>query len=246
MVRDQDAMVAIWEPAATPTAATSSSPRADEPTVTPPSARSLPSGEVAVAQPSAAPADTVTTEVVRTAAEDAKREEDKRLLAGDYGTRLRRASALAGRGETTLAERLYQSVLAERPADTEAITGLGNVYRARGETTSALALYEKALRYNDSYLPALSSAADIKWQGGNRAEAAALYRRLVDRFGETTVYGQRASARLRELEPKPESVPSAVPAVSGAAASTSEPGSVPMPSASGVATDTLEPPEQRR
>jgi tetratricopeptide (TPR) repeat protein len=118
---------------------------------------------------------------------------------GDFRLRLRRAVESLGRGELTRAERLFRSVLSERPKDTEALTGLGDVARRRGNTANAISYYERVLSSNGQYLPALSALADVKWKTGDKAGAAALYHRIVDQVGESPGYGQSASQRLREL-----------------------------------------------
>ena len=118
---------------------------------------------------------------------------------GDFRLRLRRAVESLGRGELTRAEQLFRSVLAERPKDTEALTGLGDVARRRGNTTNAISYYERVLSGNSQYLPALSALADVKWKTGDKAGAAMLYHRIIDQVGESAGYGQNASQRLREL-----------------------------------------------
>lgn len=118
---------------------------------------------------------------------------------GDFRLRLRRAVESLGRGELTRAEQLFRSVLAERPKDTEALTGLGDVARRHGNTANAIAYYEHVLSANGQYLPALSALADVKWTSGDRAGAAVLYRRIVDQVGESASYGKIAAQHLREM-----------------------------------------------
>ncbi len=118
---------------------------------------------------------------------------------GDFRLRLRRAVESLNRSELTRAEQLFRSVLAERPKDTEALTGLGDVARRHGNTANAISYYERVLSGNGQYLPALSALADVKWKSGDRAGAATLYRRIVDQVGESPGYGQNATQRLHEL-----------------------------------------------
>ena len=118
---------------------------------------------------------------------------------GDFRLRLRRAVESLGRNELTRAEQLFRSVLAERPKDTEAWTGLGDVARRHGNTANAISYYERVLSSNGQYLPALSALAEVKWKSGDREGAATLYRRIVDQVGESPGYGQHAAQRLREL-----------------------------------------------
>ena len=118
---------------------------------------------------------------------------------GDFRLRLRRAVQSLGRNELTRAEQLFRSVLAERPKDTEALTGLGDVARRHGNTANAISYYERVLSGNSQYLPALSALAEVKWKSGDRAGAAVLYHRIVDQVGESSGYGQNASQRLHEL-----------------------------------------------
>jgi Tfp pilus assembly protein PilF len=118
---------------------------------------------------------------------------------GDFRLRLRRAVESLGRNELTRAEQLFRSVLAVRPSDVEALSGLGDVARRHGNTNGAISYYERVLAGNGQYLPALSALADVKFKTGDRGGAAALYRRIVDQVGESAGYGQTAAQRLREL-----------------------------------------------
>jgi|GEM_PF-3424333 len=120
-------------------------------------------------------------------------------LAGDFRLRLRRGAESLSRNELTRAEQLFRSVLAERPTDTEALTGMGDIARRRNNLTNAVSYYQKVLASNGQYLPALSALADVKWRSGDRAGAAPLYRRILDQVGESAGYGQVAAQRLREL-----------------------------------------------
>jgi tetratricopeptide (TPR) repeat protein/DNA-directed RNA polymerase subunit RPC12/RpoP len=120
-------------------------------------------------------------------------------LAGDFRVRLRRGFEALARNELTRAEQLFRSVVADRPTDTEALTGLGDVARRRNNTATAINYYQKVLSSNGQYLPALSALADVKWRSGDRAGAAPLYRRIVDQVGDSAGYGQTAAQRLREL-----------------------------------------------
>lgn len=119
-------------------------------------------------------------------------------LTGDFRLRLRRGAESLSRNELTRAEQLFRSVLAERPTDTEALTGLGDVARRRNNTGNAINYYQKVLATNGQYLPALSALADVKWRSGDRAGAVPLYRRIIDQVGESAGYGQTAAQRLRE------------------------------------------------
>jgi predicted Zn finger-like uncharacterized protein len=121
------------------------------------------------------------------------------IREGDTRLRLRRGVETLGRGELTKAELYFRSVLASRPNDTEALTGMGDVARKRGNTANAVVYYQKVLSTNGQYLPALTALADLKWKTGDRAGAAALYRRIVDQVGESPGYGQMAAKRLHEL-----------------------------------------------
>jgi len=118
---------------------------------------------------------------------------------GDFRLRLRRGLESLRRNELTRAEQMFRSVLAERPSDTEALTGLGDVARRRNNTKSAISYYQKVLASNGQYLPALSALADVKWTSGDRSGAAQLYRRIIDQVGESSSYGKAAAQRLREL-----------------------------------------------
>ncbi len=118
---------------------------------------------------------------------------------GDFRLRLRRAVESLSRNELTRAEQLFRSVLAVRPSDVEALSGLGDVARRHGNTSGAISYYERVLAGNGQYLPALSALADVKFKTGDRGGAAVLYRRIVDQVGESSGYGQTAAQRLHEL-----------------------------------------------
>ncbi len=119
---------------------------------------------------------------------------------GDFRLRLRRAVESLARNELTRSEQLFRSVLAERPKDTEALTGLGDIARRHGNTAGAISYYERVLANNGQYLPALSALADMKLKSGDRAGAAAMYRRVVDQVGDSSGYGQAAAQHLRDIE----------------------------------------------
>lgn len=124
-------------------------------------------------------------------------------LAGDFRSRLTQAAAAFRKGDLSRADALYQSVLAEQPGSTEALSGMADVARRRGDATSAGRLYERVLAANPSYLPALMASADLKWQGGDRAGALSAYRRLLEQAGPASDYGKRAAARIAEAEGSP-------------------------------------------
>ena len=141
-------------------------------------------------------------------------EQDIGLREPDFRIRLQRAVECLSRSEITKAQKLFRSVLAERPNDTEAITGMGDIHRRRGELSSARTAYDKALGLNANYLPAMVGSADVRWQSGDRAGAVGLYRRIVERVGESPGYGQTAVSRIHEYEGsgEPKSAVDAKPA----------------------------------
>ena len=144
---------------------------------------------------------------------------------GDFRLRLRRGLESLRRNELTRAEQMFRSVVAERPSDTEALTGLGDVARRRNNTTSAISYYQKVLASNGQYLPALSALADLKWNSGDRTGAVQLYRRIIDQVGESSSYGRAAAQRLRELSEgsaKPVGAADTEKAVAPAASSKSD------------------------
>lgn len=125
---------------------------------------------------------------------------DAFLREPDFRVRLQRAVQCLSRGEVTKATKLFRSVLAERPNDTEAITGMGDIHRRKSDFAGARTFYDRALTLNGNYLPAMVGAADVRWQSGDRAAAVGFYKRIVERVGEGPGYGQTASARIREFE----------------------------------------------
>ena len=118
--------------------------------------------------------------------------------AADFRTRLSQASAALRQGDLARADQLYNSVLAEQPSNTEALSGLGDVAKARRDPALAAQMYDRVLAQNPSYLPALLASADQKWEAGDRASALVLYRRLLEQAGPSSEYGARAAARIAQ------------------------------------------------
>jgi predicted Zn finger-like uncharacterized protein len=133
------------------------------------------------------------------------RDDDERVAPGDFRGKLKAAGVALGRGDLDRAEQLYNSVLAQQPANTEALAGLGDVARHRRDPATAQKMYEKVLKENPSYLPALIAQADQKWDSGDKKGAIALYRRVLEQAGSGSDYGQRAAARINQGEGAKES-----------------------------------------
>jgi predicted Zn finger-like uncharacterized protein len=125
---------------------------------------------------------------------------DQALKEPDFRIRLQLATAALSRNEVTKAQKLFRSVVAQRPNDTEALTGLGDVLRRRGDLTRAREQYDRVLSLNSGYLPAMVGSADVRWRLGDKAGASAIYRRIVERVGDGPGYGQQAAARIKEFE----------------------------------------------
>ena len=117
---------------------------------------------------------------------------------GTYQGVLARAHAARHAGNLDEAERLYQSVLAKHPGDTEALAGLGDVAKARGDTSASVEYYEQVSKQNPGYLPALMGLADAKWQAGDRAGAVALYQQVISATSGQGPYAARANQRVAE------------------------------------------------
>jgi tetratricopeptide (TPR) repeat protein len=126
--------------------------------------------------------------------------QDPDLKEPDFRIRLQRAAGCLARNELTKAQKLFRSVLAQRPSDIEALTGNADVLRRRGSLSQARTQYDKVLEINGSYLPALIGAAEVRWNSGDRPGAVAMYRRVVERVGEGPGYGQQAANRIKEYE----------------------------------------------
>lgn len=114
---------------------------------------------------------------------------------GDFRQRLERASVALADGDQAGAERLYRSVLADQPGNTEALAGLAEVARQRNDPKAG-ELYEQVLKKNPSYVPALVARADQLWATGDRAAAVALYQRVVAQVGTGSSYGRHAASRI--------------------------------------------------
>ena len=119
---------------------------------------------------------------------------------GDFRARLSQAASALRQGDLAHAEQLYQSVLDEQPANTEALSGLGDVAKARHNPALAAQMYDRVLSANPSYLPAILASADQKWDAGDRKGAVLLYRRLLDQAGANSEFGARAAARIAQVD----------------------------------------------
>jgi len=164
--------------------------------------------------------------------------EDTRLT-GDFRTRLSQASFALRQGDLARAARLYESVLAEQPHNTEALSGLGDVAKARHDPALAATMYDRVLAENPNYWPAILASADQKWDAGDRPGALALYRRLVDQAGPNSEYGARAAARIA-LGNSPSASAPIAPVQTGA---TIKPDAPAAPSALPPGIDTTDLPE---
>lgn len=139
----------------------------------------------------------------------------------DFRGQLKAAQNALAAGELDRAERLFNSVLAKHPDNTEAIAGLGDVAKQRRDPAKAGEMYDKVLKGNPTYLPALIGSADQKWDSGDRAGALALYKRVLEQAGPGSTYGQRAAARIAQgagaapaAAPEPRPAPSPPPSPS--------------------------------
>src|SRR6478609_3540572 len=167
--------------------------------------------------------------------------EDARPVSGDFRTRLAQASVALRQADLARAARLYESVLAEQPHNTEALSGLADVAKARHDPALAAKMYDRVLSENPNYWPAILASADQKWDAGDRAGAVALYRRLVEQAGPNSEYGARAAARLAQGNaPSPSAT--AAPVETGA---TIKPDVPATPSALPPGTDTRDLPEAK-
>lgn len=124
--------------------------------------------------------------------------EDARPLTGDFRTRLSQGSSALRQGDLDRAARLFDSVLAEQPHNTEALSGLADVAKARHDPAAAAKMYDRVLAENPNYWPAILASADHKWDAGDRAGALVLYRRLVEQAGPNSEYGARAASRIAQ------------------------------------------------
>jgi len=163
--------------------------------------------------------------------------EDARLPAGDFRTRLSQASAALRQGDLERAERLYDSVLAEQPRNTEALSGLGDVAKARRDPAQAAKMYDRVLAENPNYWPAILASAEQKWDAGDRPGALVLYRRLLEQAGPNSEYGARAAARIAQSDAK--GAASAAPIETGATIKPEAPAAEPTLPAPGVDTTDL-------
>ena len=114
------------------------------------------------------------------------------------------------------ARALYSSALAQNPADSEALAGLGDCDHGSHDLPSAASYYHRALAVNPVYLPALIGLADVEWETGDRDEAQKTYHDITDRFPEGT-YPARVKQRANDSSGG-IAAPRAVPADTSTAA----------------------------
>jgi predicted Zn finger-like uncharacterized protein len=130
-------------------------------------------------------------------------------VPGEQASAMQVASQAIKRGDYTRARRIYETLAARNPTDSEALAGIGDVARAQGDTAGAIASYQRALSVNPSYLPALLGVADTEWASGDRARAQRSYKDIVDRFPEGTypshVKGRAEAAPPPTADPSPSS-----------------------------------------
>ena len=161
--------------------------------------------------------------------------------SGDFRSRLAQGAQASSRGDLSRAAELYQSVVNEQPANTEALAGLADVARRRGDSATAGRLYARVLEANPSYLPALMAVADQKWSSGDHKGALTLYKRVLEQAGPTSDYGQRAQARIRDGESTSAPTPAAPAAARPtAAAAPSPPDTADLPGRSRPDIDTTD------
>ncbi|HYO98504.1 MAG TPA: zinc-ribbon domain-containing protein [Polyangiaceae bacterium] len=118
----------------------------------------------------------------------------------DFRRLLADATKALRSGDLPQSQRLFEQVLAQQPANTEALAGLGDIARRRNDPATANRMYERVLEQNPSYLPALVANEDHKWETGERSAALALYRRVLEQTGPRTDYGRRAASRIAQAE----------------------------------------------
>jgi tetratricopeptide (TPR) repeat protein len=166
--------------------------------------------------------------------------EDARPVVGDFRTRLAQASVALRQGNLARATQLYDSVLAEQPRNTEALSGLADVATARHDPALAAKMYDRVLAENPNYWPAILASADQKWNAGDRPGAVVLYRRLLEQAGPTSEYGARAAARLALSDGSTHGTPatSAAPVETGATIKPEVPGTQPAQPAEPPGIDT--------
>jgi tetratricopeptide (TPR) repeat protein len=134
-------------------------------------------------------------------------DEARSTSGGDFRGQLKQASLALQRGDLATADALYRVVLSRHPENTEAMAGVAEVARRRKDPETARRMYEKVLERNPSYLPALIASADSKWEAGDRKGALTLYRRVLEQAGPGTEYGQRAAARIAQVEREGQAAP---------------------------------------
>ena len=150
------------------------------------------------------------------------------VAAGSYQDLLKRAHAARRSGNYDEAERLYKSVLAKNPGDTEALAGLGDIAKARGDTSKSVNYYEEVNKQNPGYLPAMMGLADAKWDAGDRAGAVALYQQVISATSGQGPYAGRARQRIAEAakqpeQPKADAAPPPEPTATATATATETP-----------------------
>ncbi len=84
------------------------------------------------------------------------------------------------KGDLKNARRLYEAVLSHNPNESEALTGLGDVFHEQRDVSNARVYYTRALSSNPRFLPAKLGMADLLWETGEKPNAIKAYKEIVD------------------------------------------------------------------
>jgi serine/threonine-protein kinase len=158
-------------------------PGPPEPSMSPPSG--TPAVQATVSTPDPTTPDPTTPEPPTAHRQDQRASatpqvEPKVPDRGSANDLLERARHARRAGRIDDAASLFAALVAQAPADSEALTGLAEVDEAQGATAKAIANYRRALAVNAKYLPARLGLADSLWTSGQRDEARTTYRSIVD------------------------------------------------------------------
>lgn len=116
----------------------------------------------------------------------------------DIIIRLKLATSLAMSGKITKAKEGYRWVLARTPMETEAISGLGNIYMLEKKPALAISYYERAIRLRPDEPESIFNAALVLEELGETKKAAKYYALYIKVASSSPRPSSEAIMRARE------------------------------------------------
>jgi hypothetical protein len=159
-------------------------------------AGSATSGEPGEAAPEGDPPMPATAGEGPSAAPPAATSSPSSRLRKPYHEVLAEADRLLENGRSRRAEELYHEVLAARPGDAAALTGLAYVQLDRGRIPDAVSTFKQALGHDERYTPALFGLGEAYREQGRRDLAVQAFQAYLAREPA----GRDAAAARRQIQ----------------------------------------------